>query len=173
MAIKSNRSKNKLVLQEINITPLMDVLTVLLFFLIKIFTVNTMNIDTPDKLSLPSIINKAPPQEAITLVVSTSEVSIDHKILFSLNNGRIPEKEMSQDRLTIPELTKFLKTEKQKRDNLYNSGGDGTQKLELPTGKLLVQADKATNFAVLKLLLNSASLGGYADYQFLGTNENE
>ncbi len=166
MITSSKRARNKLTLQEINITPLMDVLTVLLFFLIKIFTVNTMNIDIPEQLTLPTIINNAPPAEAVTLVVSKNQISIEHHQLFSLQRGSIPDSQLSSDKLSIPILTNFLNKEKSKRDQIYSSG---KEKVELPSGKLLIQADKNTDFALLKIVLNSAALSGYTDYQFLGS----
>ena len=49
---------------------------------------------------------------------------------------------------------------------MYSSG---KEKVELPSGKLLIQADKNTDFALLKIVLNSAALSGYTDYQFLGS----
>lgn len=170
MAIKSNKSRNKLVLQEINITPLMDVLTVLLFFLIKIFTVNTMNIDTPDQLTLPNMTQKITPEEAISLVISKTQVSVDNRPIFQLDKGKVPSQLLSSDKMTIPNLTQYFESEKKKRDDLYNASEN---KLDLPTGKLMIQADKSIPFALLRILLNSAALGGYADFQFLGTNPQE
>lgn len=166
MTLLKNKSKNRLVLQEINITPLMDVLTVLLFFLIKIFTVNTMNIDVPEQLTLPTIGHQAPPQEAITLVITKNQVLIDQKLLAEISNNAIPLKYQSEDRLTLPALSSYLTKEKQKRDQVF--GYDGKQ-TDLPAGKLMIQADRDTNFSILKLLLNSAAISGYTDFQFLGT----
>lgn len=165
---KKKSKKTKLTIQEINITPLMDVLTVLLFFLIKIFTVNSMNISSPQDIELPSSLSEIPPEESVTLLVSNNSIRTTDKILATIKDGNISKDQLVNNGRIIKGVATFLESEMNKRNAIYK---DVKDKSLIPAGKLLIHADKKVPFKVLKYVLYTATNKGYGDYQFLTSKD--
>ncbi len=165
--LKKKRNKKALLEQNVNITPLMDVLTVLLFFLIKTFTLNAPTMAFPSGMQLPSENAKLPPEESVIVTLSQTELKADGNVLAILNDGKFQTKFIGTDGRTIVPLENFLITQIKKRNKVFEGVGDANL---LPPGKLLIMADKKLKFGTLKYLFHTATVSGYADYQFLIKN---
>ncbi len=169
MPFKKKSHKGKLTLQEINITPLMDVLTVLLFFLIKIFTVNSMNLNVPNDVKLPESKSNGTPEELVTIVVSGKDIRTSDHVLVSYQRNKISDNEIAEDGRTITKVADYLKKQMDKRNKIYEGNPIPSN---LPKGKIMIHADKDVSFKVLKYLLHTATVTGYSDYQFLTMKPN-
>lgn len=69
---KRKRSSTQLMTLSVNITPLMDVLTVLLFFMVKIFSAGPLNVSLPKDLNPPASKVKSPVKEMVVVSLSQS-----------------------------------------------------------------------------------------------------
>lgn len=163
---KRKSKKGNLKLQEINITPLMDVLTVLLFFLIKIFTVNSMNLNVPDDVKLPESLSKDTPEESVTIVVSGTDIRTEEEVLLKYSKNTFNRSDIGEDGRTLTKVANYLKREMKKRNQIYEGNAAPEN---LPKGKIMIYSDKEVSFKVLKYLLHTATTTGYSDYQFLTT----
>ena len=143
---------------NVNITALMDVLTVLLFFLIKSFSVSASTLTPPKGVTLPRSDAQSEVNEAVKVSLSAFELRADQKVLVKLRNGVLPRSSIGKDGRTIAALDRYLKTQKKKKQKV-------TQGQALP-GKIIIQADQKLKFKTLKYLFHTVSQSGYSDYQF-------
>ena len=162
------RKKRVLVAQEVNITSLMDVLTVLLFFLIKIFTVNSMNITIPKDIILADSKVKKIFEESMVLAINDKRLLLNAETLLELYHGKFKSVDIMNDGRGLSPLYERLKKEMAKRDDMLTN--EKGEKVKAPPGKLLIEVDKDLQFATLKYILHTATLAGYGDFQFLVRN---
>lgn len=161
----SRKRKKNLATQDVNITSLMDVLTVLLFFLIKIFTINSMNITLPPDIVLADSKVKRTFEESLTIGIGPKRIIIDNQTFVTLNNGRFLENDIMEDGRSIKKLFIYLKKEIAKREKVFTN--EKGESIKMPPGKLLIEVHKNLRFSTLKYLLHTATVAGYGDFQFL------
>ncbi|MEW6056211.1 MAG: biopolymer transporter ExbD [Bdellovibrionota bacterium] len=164
------KNKPRVHLEEVplNITALLDMMTVLLFFLIQSFMVSSMALTPPAGVRLPTSSKVAEPEETVVVALSAKELRGDNKLLTTLAEGKFKPYEIAPDHRTIIPLKEFLDKEQKKRLAVYKGAGDLSI---LPPGKLLIQADKEIPFGILKYVLHTATVTGYSDYQFVVVSE--
>jgi biopolymer transport protein ExbD len=167
---KKSGRKNNLPEFNVNITALMDILTVLLFFLVKSFTVSSSTLTPPDDVKLPEAIVQENAKEAITVSVSVNEVRFNNEVIIRLKNGRYPQAILGSDKRTLLPLFKLLDAEDKKRKEIYKQLANDEF---FPSGKILIQADQKLPFRILKFVLHTAAITGYKDYQFLVVSKNQ
>src|SRR3954462_10263525 len=88
-----NRRKRKHVHEgigeELNVVPMMDMMTIILVFLLKSISSSSANIPQGDDLRLPhSTINTAP-TNALQVIVSRVSISVNGRFVTSLRNGYV------------------------------------------------------------------------------------
>ncbi len=157
------RPKRKLQEHELNLTSLMDVLTVLIFFLVQAFTITTKSIQVPKNIRLPVSRVQSVPRELVSLSISSDEIRGNGALLVSFKNYHFAKNDLASDGRTITHVAEFLKKEFKNSLQTY----EDLKAEDRPTGKLMIEADKDIPFSVLKYIFNTATVSGYADYQFL------
>lgn len=165
---KKSGKKVKLPVFSMNITSLMDVLTVLLFFLVKSFSVSTTSVQIPEDMRLPSSVSEDKFEEGISVVLSKDVLMFDNQVIAKLENGRFRSSDIGSDQRTIVPLKKILEKEYSKRSGIMKSADNAAV---LPPGKIIIQSDKRLTFGTLKYLLHTASHTNYNDMQFVVMNE--
>lgn len=161
---KRNRRIN-LAPAEINITSLLDVLTVLLFFLIKSFAVSPAAIVPPEDLRLPASVIKDQMEESVTVVLTHNKLMMNEQVVMNVKDGQFNGADLGEDQRTIVKLHQMLVKEFEKKKALFEKAGGGTHMM--PPGKILIQSDKRLKFKTVKLLLHTVASAGYTDYQFV------
>lgn len=150
----------------LNITSLIDVLTVLLFFLVKSMSVTTSAVQPPPDIRLPAALSDSKVEEATAVSLSIHELRVNSQVILKLSNGHFDPAQIDSAQETIKALMAILTKERQKKLQLFK-GAAGRQ--FLPPGKILIQADKNLPFSTMKFLLHTAAVAGYTDYQFVVT----
>ncbi len=154
---------------DVNITSLMDVLTVLLFFLIMSSTVTSLQIPVPEGVTLPSATIEETPRESVKVSLTTKDLLVNDKSILKLEGGRIPASAL-QDERVIKSLKTELDKEFQKSKEFFKEVADKDASL-LPTPPILIQADKKTPFALMKLIYYTAAVSGFGEFQFVVTSD--
>lgn len=135
------------------LTSLIDVMTILLVFLIKSFSVEG-NIITPSQdLELPVSSSKKPPRLITTLEITQNAVMSDGEILAKHGDFQ------SNDSLLIPLLHKWMVLQKAQID-------DTTKAKEI-----LIQSDRNVEFNIIKRVMYTCSKAGFSDYSILVLEE--
>ena len=68
-------SRNRLAVPKMNLTSLMDVFTILVFFLL-VNSANNEVLETPKQITLPASVVEEKPRETVVIFVSTVEVTV-------------------------------------------------------------------------------------------------
>ena len=165
--IRRRSKKANLTDVNVNITALLDVMTVLLFFLIKSFTVSASALNVPKDMRLPSSITQVEAEEAVVLSLSNQFLRVNNQTIAILKSGRFSKRDLDSDGRTILPLKAFLDQQQAKRMSIYKGQGNLSF---IPPGKLLIQSDKKLRFFSMKHLLHTASTSGYGDFQFVVLN---
>jgi len=130
---------------RLNITSMMDMFTIILIFLLKSYSVNTVNITPQENLRLPSSTSETRPSEGLGIAV------LKDRILLGL----------SRDGKTIPVLSVALKKELKKARFIAKNNKNYEFK-----GTIIVQADKSIPFKTLKKIMYTTGVAGYTDFRF-------
>jgi len=164
MALKKSTTKMRLPEMGLNITSLIDVLTVLIFFLIRTMTVTSSAASPPEGLRLPASISEIQGEESTVVAISQKALRVNHDLVSKLSNGHFVGADLDSDGRTLKKLKELLQREHSKKERLFVSKNGGEF---MPPSKILIQADKQMRFETLKHVLHTISVAGYTDYQFV------
>lgn len=154
--MKKNNKKSTFVLQ---LTAMVDMFTILIVFLLKSFSSSAVNITPHEGLTLPASSSYASPVEAIKLIVAKDGIYVDDQKVAEIKDDKI---EVSQtdpnDHDFIKPLFEALDKEAEKSKEIAKINEE--HKFE---GKVVMQADARLPYKLLKQVMYTSSLAGYAD----------
>lgn len=131
------------------LTSLVDVMTILLVFLLKSFSVEGQIVTPSHDLELPVSSSTQPPKPMATLEITRTAVSSEGMVVAPI------ESFMGQDSLLIEPLHAWMQMVRaQARDTLKSR-------------QVLIQSDKAIPFNVIKRVMYTCSRAGITDYAIL------
>jgi len=131
------------------LTSLVDVMTILLVFLIKSFSVEgTLVTPSPD-LELPNSTSKKNPKPACSVEITRDAVVAEGNVLAKISDFS------AVDSMLIPVLYDWMRLQNLKcKDSLR-------------LREVLIQADRATEFNVIKRVMYTCSKAGFTDFSVL------
>jgi biopolymer transport protein ExbD len=150
-------------IRELNITPMMDMMTILLVFLLKNFSGSTQLITLDKDLQVPPSNTLLNAKEAVQVMVTKKVVLIDGEAVAPISNGKVdpalkPEGENGyRIQPIVDQLTKIANRERRVAEMTG-------QKFD---GELMVVADKTTPYRLLTEVLYSCGQAGYANYRLV------
>ncbi|MBT4762267.1 MAG: biopolymer transporter ExbD [Bdellovibrionaceae bacterium] len=154
--MKANNKRSTFVLQ---LTAMVDMFTIIIVFLLKSYSTSAVNITPQKGLSLPESVSIVHPVEGIKMVVSLEGIFVEDKKVVTLIDGKIDFTETeAQDRDFIKKLFKELDSHAQKSMDIQKENKEFQFE-----GKIVMQADKKLNYKLLKKVMYTSSLAGYAD----------
>lgn len=135
----------------LNITPMLDLMTILLVFLIKSFASSASNVNVAN-LTLPHSTTKLEITEALQLMVTPTEILLDQKVVAKLDNGKILLEDLPEgpNGYLIKPLYDVLVGRADYFKKIQEFGG--TQFV----GKIAIIADKKTSYKTLFKILYTA-----------------
>ena len=74
---------------SLNITPMMDMMTIILVFLLKTFTSSALLVNQDQNMMLPSSISRLNAKQAIAVTVTKRVVLVDGEPVAPINSGKI------------------------------------------------------------------------------------
>lgn len=131
----------------LNLTSLMDVFTILVFFLLANSSSSEV-LATPKLIELPSSVVEAKPRETVVIMVSPETVLVQGEVV-----ANTPELLVSSTD-SIPEITERLSQLE------HNIIGISTKEI-VESKEITVLADKAIPFRVLKKIMLTCTASGY------------
>jgi len=140
-------SRNKKKVGVLNLTSLMDVFTILVFFLL-FHSPGGEAVQTPKQIKLPDSVVETKPRETVVIMVSPEVVLVQGKVVISTIKLLEAKKE------TILEITKGLKLLER------NILGIST-KTEVGSKEVTILADKSIPFSALKKIMSTCTGSGY------------
>lgn len=167
--LRRHKKKRHMLEIGLNITSLIDVLVVLIFFLVKSVTVTSSAVSTPPGIKLPSTNSETKVEESTSVSLSSTQLRVNNEVVLEIHGGFKPS-DLENDKRTVKSLRAALEKERNKKTEVFRKNGDTN--FVLP-GKILVQADKDIPFDTLKYLLHTTAASGFTDYQFVVTQKSE
>jgi biopolymer transport protein ExbD len=142
---RMGRSKRKV--SGLNLTPLMDVFTILVFFLLFHSSGGDI-LEPPKQIKLPDSVVETKPRETVVIMVSPQVVVVQGEAVVSTP-------ELLEDRIrTVAEITDRLK---QLERNIIGI----STKTVAASKEVTILADKTIPFKVLKKIMSTCTGSGY------------
>jgi biopolymer transport protein ExbD len=140
-------ARNRTIISKMNLTSLMDVFTILVFFLL-VNSATTEVLETPKQIKLPDSVVEAKPRETVVIFVSPEAVMVQGEAVALVDDILAMEGENIEpigERLTaLSENIIGVKT-----------------KTVAESQEVTILADKSVPFSVLKKVMNTCTGRGY------------
>lgn len=144
----------------LNITALLDILVILIFFLLKSYSTDPAQINTVSSIKLPESTSTQKLIDAVSMTVTQEGVYVDNQKIIPLENGIIGN--VKRDGKTIVPLYDALRKAAENAKFIAKNSKD----LKFD-GKITLQADKKLRFHVLKDIMMTAGQAEYEEFKFL------
>jgi biopolymer transport protein ExbD len=147
----------------LNITPMMDMMTIILVFLLKTFTSSAMLVNQDQNLLLPSSNTTLNAKQAVAVTVTKRVVLVDGEPVAPVNNGKIDPalKRDGDNGYYITPLVEMLGRVARKEKKVAEMTGGKFD------GELTIVADRFTPYRLLTEILYSCGQAEYANYRLL------
>lgn len=136
------RSRQKI--PKMNLTSLMDVFTILVFFLLT-NSVSNEALEAPREINLPTSIVETKPKETVVVLVTPESILVQGTLVASTLDV------IQSDAIVVESIKKELLIQRSK--------AFATDTIELPEVNVL--ADKTIPFSLLKKIMSSCTSAGY------------
>ncbi|HUL58821.1 MAG TPA: biopolymer transporter ExbD [Anaeromyxobacteraceae bacterium] len=152
-------------IKELNITAMMDMMTILLVFLLKSYQASTLSVNLSEEMRIPVSTTQLHPQENISVTVSLREVAVGDRKVLEIQNGTIPPAAKAggkAEAFYVGAVYDALKKEvdRQKYIAQYN-------KNQPFTGRVNVVADRRLPYRTLMEVLYTAGQAELGEYKFM------
>jgi biopolymer transport protein ExbD len=150
-------------IKDLNIVPMMDMMTIILVFLLKTFTSSATLVNLDQYLSLAPSQTRLAPKQAVPVTITKRVLLVEGDAVAPITGGRIdPQLKRDGDNgYYITPLVELLsKVARREKRIAEVSGG----KFD---GELTIVADKTTPYRLLTEVLYSCGQAEYANYRLL------
>jgi len=154
------RFTNKAGGASLNLTAMMDGFTIILVFLITLFSADGQLLTNAENLVLPNSESKLKPQEVnLQIAVTNDMILLDNIAVVPTQDVRnIPQEEADP---IIGKLEERLKAALAMEEEMVRMGA-----LNAVQGKIIVQVDKNIDFDVVFKIMNTCGKTGYNNMNF-------
>ena len=151
------------VIKDLNITPMMDMMTIILVFLLKTFSTSSSTISFDQNLKVPSSTTQLRTKEAISVTVTKKVILVEGDAIAPINAGRVDPavKRDGENGYYITPLVEILEKHAKREKKVAELTGN---KFE---GQLMLIADQTTPYRLLTEIIYSCGQAGYANYRLL------
>ena len=139
--------RNKSKVTGLNLTPLMDVFTILVFFLL-FHSAGSNTLESPKQIKLPDSVVETKPRETVVIMVSPEVVLVQGEAVISTP-------ELFGD--SIETVTEIKERLKQLERNIIGI----STKTVIQSKEVTILADKTIPFSVLKKIMSTCTGSGY------------
>jgi biopolymer transport protein ExbD len=145
---------------RLNLTPMMDVFSILITFLLMSYSTDPINVDPKQGLELPKSATLNGLDEVPTLAVTKTEVLVNDQKVADIVNGDIMQSQ--QDQGAIRPLFDALEKLKARADEIRDAQGK-----EKDLGEITMEMDKGHNFVVARRVMLSAQQAEYVTFKLM------
>jgi biopolymer transport protein ExbD len=150
-------------IRELNITPMMDMMTIILFFLLKNFSGSTQMITLDQNLQTPRSTTELRAKEAVPITITKRVILVEGIPVAPITNGKVDSslKPDGENGYKIePIVTHLMKTANRERRVAELSN-------EKFASELMVVADQTTPYRLIMEVLYSCGQAGYSNYRLV------
>ena len=147
-------------IKELNITAMMDMMTIILVFLLKSFATSSVAMTSSEEVRPPVSSARAPPKDTVAITVTPRNVLVGDKVRATLEGGKFRPADL-QGRLVLP-LDAALKKEVEKLKFIAARNPSAPF-----THELTVIGDKRIAYDLLMTVLYTAGQNELENYRFI------
>jgi biopolymer transport protein ExbD len=140
-------SRNRKQITKMNLTSLMDVFTILVFFLL-VNSGSTEVMETPKQLTLPESVVESKPRETVVIFVSETEVVVQGEPVISIADI------LASNEQNVEAIVERLAEVKKRIIGVSTNTVAGSQ-------EITILADKSVPFSVVKKIMSTCTSEGY------------
>jgi biopolymer transport protein ExbD len=147
-------------IRELNITAMMDMMTIILVFLLKSYTASAVSMTSSEELRPPVSTTRATPRDTVAVTVTMKSILVGERTVLELDNGTIPASAL-RGRLVVP-LSAALKREVDKLKYIAKRNPEAPFSHELS-----VIAHRKIPYDLLLTVLYTAGQNELENYRFV------
>ncbi len=142
---------------SLNITSLMDVMTIILIFLLFSFSSQDQNLRLSKDMELPKSDSDKPFKWAINITLTENELMVEDLSVCRYKNGRFVDTKNDPDKINLlyKQLTDLKSLEKYREVDR-----DASEPV------VIFQADKKHKFDTIYKVMKTAAMAGYPNFRF-------
>jgi biopolymer transport protein ExbD len=151
------------VIKDLNITPMMDMMTIILVFLLKSFASTSSNINFDQNLQIPKSSTLLKPKLAVSVMITKKVLLVEGDAVAPINQGKVDPtvKRDGENGYYITPLVQLLEKHARREKKVADLTGS---KFE---AQLMIVADQTTPYRLLTEVIYSCGQAGYANYRLL------
>ena len=147
----------------LNITAMMDMMTIILEYLLKQFAVSSTAVAS-DEITLPYSTSQLPMKQAVNVTITKNQILVENVGIVTLRNGQVDPSD-KQGGANSYLVTPLLTAMGQHRDRLKAIGArNSTRPFE---GEVTIQADKSVPYRLLTEVLYTVGQAEFGRYRLV------
>lgn len=162
--------------RELNLVAMMDMLTILLVFLLKSYSVSALSLPAgEDKMSIPISRTEINPREVVKVMINRvgtqgAVIGVDNEAVVQLDNATVAKlkSNSAKRKYLIPELKQALLEKAEQQKNMAKLNPE-----IVFDHKVMIVADKTTPYWLITSILFSSAEAGYDQYNLVAIRENQ
>lgn len=147
-------------IKELNITAMMDMMTIILVFLLKSYASSSVSMTQSEDIRIPVSSTRVAPKDTVSVTITTKSILVGDKKKVDLINAALQAKDLS-GRTVVP-LNDALKKEVEKLKFIAERNPNAPF-----TGELSVIGDKRIPYDLLLSVLYTAGQNELGNYRFI------
>jgi biopolymer transport protein ExbD len=152
-------------IKELNITAMMDLMTIILVFLIKSFSASSITVTASEDVRPPMSTARATPKDTIAITVTPKSIMVGDKKKVELSNAALKPGDL-QGKLILP-LDAALKKEVEKLKYIAERNPTSPFNREVS-----IIGDKRVSYDVLSSVLYTAGINELENFRFIILQKN-
>ena len=152
-------------IKELNITAMMDLMTIILVFLIKSFSASSITVTASEDVRPPMSTARATPKDTIAITVTPKSIMVGDKTKVTLANSALKPADL-QGKLILP-LDAALKKEVEKLKYIAERNPTSPFNREVS-----IIGDKRVSYDVLSSVLYTAGINELENFRFIILQKN-
>lgn len=141
---------------KLQITSLVDIMTILLVFLIMSFSTEGEVVTVSNDLALPESTAKKKPELALKISISKNDIMVEGQKIATLSDLS------GSDELNVPELEALLSDRKETTERIARNSTNVSFK-----GEVLIEADRKIQYKTLQKIMFTCGQIGFSNFSLL------
>jgi biopolymer transport protein ExbD len=149
-------------IEDLNITPMLDMMTIILVFLLKTYNTSTVAVSISNDLLPPSSTTTLEPAETSTITITASEITVGDKPAVALDHFELPPGATLNGSPVIAPVLDLLKKEVDRQKFI----GKWNKSVQFE-GLLSIIGDRQVPYKLLFAVLATAGQAELSNYKFV------
>ncbi len=160
---RSRKKPHEHAISELNLTAMMDMMTIILVFLIKNYATTPESVTLSDELAPPRSTSKIPMDTAVTVTITKTSLLVDDKkvAVVKAATWSVDDENVDAKTPTINPLAESLDKRVADLKAIENKGGAPFE------GKIMIVADQDVTYEMLMRVLYTAGLAQFSQYKLV------